>query len=59
MMLTLAGLCAFALSHVIGAIIGAWPAVLLTAAATGILCWRVSDRHISLRPRATGIRASS
>ena len=38
-----AGLLAFALSHVLGLLIGAWPAVLLAAAATAALCWRVSD----------------
>jgi hypothetical protein len=42
-LLTGAGLCAFAVSHIAGLIIGAWPAVLLVAAATGWLCWRVSD----------------
>ena len=46
MRLTLAGLLAFALSHVLGLIIGAWPAVLLTAAATAALYWRASDRRI-------------
>ncbi len=46
LMLTLAGLGAFALSHVLGLVIGAWPAVLLAAAATSLLYWRVSDsRH--------------
>ena len=41
--LTIAGLIAFAGSHVLGLIVGAWPAVLLVAAATAALCWRVSD----------------
>ena len=41
--LTAAGLGAFAFSHVAGLIIGAWPAVLLVAAGTGWLYWRVSD----------------
>jgi hypothetical protein len=41
--LTIAGLFAFALSHLLGMIIGAWPAVVLTAAGTAALCWRVSD----------------
>lgn len=50
-LLSLAGVAAFALSHVLGAVIGAWPAVLVVAAATAALCWRVSDsRHLSLRP---------
>ena len=43
LMLTLAGVTAFALSHVLGLVIGAWPAVLVVAAATAALCWRVSD----------------
>jgi hypothetical protein len=41
--LTVAGLIAFAVSHVLGLIVGAWPAVVLVAAATAALCWRVSD----------------
>jgi hypothetical protein len=43
--LTVAGLVAFALSHALGPLIGAWPAVILVAAATATLCWRVSDRQ--------------
>ena len=46
--LTVAGLLAFAISHVLGLLIGAWPAVLVTAAATAALYWRESD---SRRPR--------
>ena len=41
--LTLVGLTAFVLSHVIGLVIGAWPAVFLVAAATAWFCWRWSD----------------
>jgi hypothetical protein len=41
--LTIAGLAAFVLSHLVGLIIGAWPAVLLAAAGTAALCWRLSD----------------
>lgn len=45
--LTAVGLLAFALSHVLGLVIGAWPAVLVVAAATAWVCWRVSDaRHL-------------
>jgi hypothetical protein len=43
--LTAAGLLAFALSHLLGLVIGAWPSVLLVAAATAALCWRVSDQR--------------
>ena len=45
-MLTIAGLLAFALSHLLGLVIGAWPAVLLTAAVTAALYWRVSDSRV-------------
>ncbi len=49
-LLTVAGLCAFALSHVLGLAIGPWPAVLVAAAATATLCWRLSDsRRFRLR----------
>lgn len=41
--LTAVGLAAFALSHVLGLVIGAWPAVLLSAAAAATACWRLSD----------------
>jgi hypothetical protein len=51
--LAVAGLVAFALSHVLGSVIGAWPAVLVVSAATAALCWRLSD---SRRP---GLRAAA
>ena len=41
--LTAAGLLAFVLSHVLGLVIGAWPAVLVAAAATAAITWRLSD----------------
>lgn len=47
--LTIAGLLAFALSHVLGLIIGAWPSVLLTAAGTAALYWRASDSRVAQR----------
>jgi hypothetical protein len=47
--LTIAGLLAFALSHVLGLIIGAWPSVLLTAAGTAALYWRASDSRAAAR----------
>jgi hypothetical protein len=37
------GLAAFALSHVLGMLIGAWPSVLVVSAVTAALCWRLSD----------------
>jgi hypothetical protein len=49
--LTLAGLIAFALSHVLATLITPWPSVLLVAAVTAALCWRLSDsRRAVLRP---------
>ena len=42
-LLTGFGLLAFALSHVLGHLIGAWPAVVLVALAAGGVCWSVSD----------------
>jgi hypothetical protein len=47
--LTGAGLAAFALSHVLGLVIGAWPAVGTVAAATAALCWRYSDSRRPVR----------
>ena len=41
--LTAVGLFAFAFSHVLGLVIGAWPSVFLVAAGTAYACWRVSD----------------
>jgi hypothetical protein len=50
--LTVAGLLAFAISHVLGLVIGAWPAVLVVAAATAAICWRVSDSRRPERRQA-------
>jgi hypothetical protein len=59
-LLTIVGLAAFALSHLLGLIIGPWPAVLLAAAGVGVLTWRVTDsRHVDLSRPAAGIRAGS
>lgn len=55
--LTGVGLLAFALSHLLGLLIGAWPAVLVAAAGTAIACWRYSDARRgdrALRRRAPG-----
>lgn len=41
--LTVTGLAAFALSHVLGDVIGAWPAVFVVSALTAAACWRWSD----------------
>jgi hypothetical protein len=45
--LTAAGLFAFAASHGLGLVIGAWPSVLLVSAATAVLYWRVSDARLT------------
>ena len=44
--LTLVGLVAFALSHVLGLVIGAWPSVLVVSAVTAWACWRLSDHKL-------------
>jgi hypothetical protein len=41
--LTATGLVAFAISHLLGRVIGAWPSVLVVSAVTAALCWRLSD----------------
>ena len=46
MRLTLVGLAAFALSHVLGLAIGAWPSVLLVSAVTAWACWKWSDSKV-------------
>ncbi|MGO9972494.1 MAG: hypothetical protein ACLPZR_07040 [Solirubrobacteraceae bacterium] len=43
--LTAVGLLAFALSHLLGLVIGAWPSVIAVSAVTACLCWRWSDAH--------------
>jgi hypothetical protein len=55
--LTLAGLAAFAGSHVLGLAIGAWPAVLLVSALTAWCCWHWSDAKVFAS--ATGPLAGS
>jgi hypothetical protein len=41
--LTAVGLFAFALSHVLGLVIGAWPSVIAVSAGAAWACWRYSD----------------
>jgi hypothetical protein len=50
--LTIAGLLAFAISHGLGLLIGAWPSVFVVAALTAALYWRRSDARVISRPRA-------
>ena len=40
---TVTGLVAFALSHLLGDVIGAWPSVIIVSAVCAALCWRLSD----------------
>ena len=46
------GLAAFALSHVLALAIGAWPSVLLVAAATAVAAWAASDSRARRRGAA-------
>ena len=48
--LTAAGLVAFAISHLLGLVIGAWPSVIVVSAATGGLCWWLSDSRRAADP---------
>ena len=41
--LTLVGLVGFAVSHVLGHVLGAWPAVIVVSGVCAALCWRLSD----------------
>lgn len=58
LVLTAVGLLAFALSHALGLLIGAWPAVLLTAAGAAAACWRLSDARRPLTHRRAATRAT-
>lgn len=52
--LTATGLFAFAISHLLGLVIGAWPSVIVVSAVTGAVCWRLSDARWLRRRMATG-----
>jgi tetrahydromethanopterin S-methyltransferase subunit C len=54
--LTGTGLLAFAASHALGLLIGAWPSVILVSAATAAACRRLSD---SRRPASAGARLAA
>jgi hypothetical protein len=45
--LTATGLVAFAISHLLGRVIGAWPSVIVVSAVTAAVCWRLSDSRLS------------
>jgi hypothetical protein len=53
--LTATGLLAFALSHLLGLVIGAWPSVIVVSAATAAICWWLSD---SRRASGAELRAA-
>lgn len=57
--LSVEGLAAFALSHVVALAIGAWPAVLVVAAVTSAVCWRFSDARRSVLDRARAAHVGS
>jgi hypothetical protein len=52
LVLACAGLAAFVISHVLALAIGAWPAVLLVAAAMALATWARADAHPRLTPSA-------
>jgi hypothetical protein len=52
--LTVASLVAFAVSHVLGHAIGAWPSVILVAAVSAGICWRLSDSRAVQRASRSG-----
>jgi hypothetical protein len=57
--LSIGGLAAFALSHLIALAIGAWPAVLTVAAITSAASWRFSDSRRPALERARAAHAAS
>lgn len=48
--LTLVGLAAFAFSHLLGLVVGAWPSVFVVSAFTAWACWHWSDSRWFGRP---------
>jgi hypothetical protein len=55
--LTATGLLAFAISHVLGLVIGAWPSVIVVSAVTAAVCWRLSDSRRTAVPMRAGANA--
>jgi hypothetical protein len=55
--LTATGLLAFAMSHVLGLVIGAWPSVIVVSAVTAALCWRLSDSRRLATPFGARVTA--
>jgi hypothetical protein len=50
------GFVAFVASHLLGLVIGAWPAVLTTAIVVAAVYWRVSDAPARPRPAIDALR---
>jgi hypothetical protein len=48
-LLTAVGVVAFALSHLLGLVIGPWPAVIAAAATVAGASWRLSDARVEQR----------
>jgi hypothetical protein len=55
--LTVTGLLAFAISHVLGLVIGAWPSVIVVSAVTAAVCWRLSDSRRATAPLGARVSA--
>jgi hypothetical protein len=55
--LTVTGLLAFAISHVLGLVIGAWPSVIVVSAVTAAFCWRLSDSRRLAAPIGARVTA--
>jgi hypothetical protein len=55
--LTVTGLLAFAISHVLGLVIGAWPSVIVVSAVTAVFCWRLSDSRRVAAPIGARVTA--
>jgi hypothetical protein len=47
-----AGLVGFVLAHLLGLLIGSWPAVILVAAAAAALAWTFADAKDATAPRS-------
>jgi len=52
--LTATGLVAFAASHLLGHVIGSWPAVIVVSGVCAALCWRLSDAAVVRRSSGGG-----
>lgn len=53
------GFAAFVLAHVLGLLVGAWPAVLIVAAGAGVATWQLADSRASRPRRGLVFRSAS